>query len=246
MDESEIEERDGGTSNESSLWAAWPFETEEAISVRFLDGIQFRSSSFFHPSGHMRLSSLSPRFLSATLVDALRLLGVVSDADLFFSATPLEIWRKLPPHLITFSEFERCVRAVMLRCAVPGSVATEVEERPLSVRSKPESSSGINVLDNLLGATLRDSVVEISGRHGVAATVRPLSLTRHWSQFPTRIRKTLALQIACNQLSLCSKITVLWIDTTGDFSPARAATVLRSTEPHEVRFPNGMPGRRQY
>jgi RAD51-like protein 3 len=127
----------------------------------------------------MRLSSLSPQFLSPTLVDALRVLEIVSDADLFFSATPLELWRKLPPDLIKFSEFERCVKAVMLRCAVPGSFATELDKRSLPVRLKPETSSGINVLDNLLGATLRDSVVEISGRHGGAATVRPLSLAHH-------------------------------------------------------------------
>jgi hypothetical protein len=31
-------------------------------------------------------------------------------------------------------------------------------------------------------------------------------------------------------------MTVLWIDTTGDFSPTKANAVLRSSEPREVRF----------
>lgn len=119
----------------------------------------------------MRLSSFSPQILSPPLVDALRALGIVSDADLFFSATPLEIWRKLPPDLIPFSEFERCVDAVMLSCAVPGSVAAELDGRALSDQSKPDISSGIGDLDDLLGGTMRDSVVEISGRQGAAATV---------------------------------------------------------------------------
>ena len=118
----------------------------------------------------MRLSSLSPQLLPATLVDALRALGIVSDADLFFSATPLDIWRKLPPVSMPFPEFERCVKAVMLQCAVPGFLATEVDECPESDQSGAETS-GIGDLDNLLGQTLRDSVLEISGRQAGAATV---------------------------------------------------------------------------
>lgn len=119
----------------------------------------------------MRLSSLSPQILSPTLIDHLRALGVVSDADLFFSATPLEIWRKLPPDLMPFSEFERCVKAVMLRCAVPGFVPAEGDKRPVSDQSTPKISSGIGNLDDLIGTTLGDSVVEISGRQGGATTV---------------------------------------------------------------------------
>ena len=119
----------------------------------------------------MRLSSLSPQILSATLVDALRALGIVSDADLLFSATSLEIWRKLPPDTTPFSEFERCVKAVMVRCAVPGFAATELFERLVPNQLKPETSFGIGNLDDLLGATLQDSVVEISGRQRGAVTV---------------------------------------------------------------------------
>lgn len=120
----------------------------------------------------MRLSSLPHELLPPSLTDALRTIGIVSDADLFLSATPLEIWRKLPPNLMSFSEFERSVKAVMLRCAVSGFVATEVEEDPVSDKFKPETCTGVGDLDNLLGATLRDSVVEISGPRGSATTVR--------------------------------------------------------------------------
>jgi hypothetical protein len=119
----------------------------------------------------MRLSSLSPEVLPTTLVDALRTLGIVSDADLLFSAPALEIWRKLPPDLIPLFEFEGCVKAVMLRCAVPGLVASEVGGRPVTNQLKSEISTGVGDLDNLLGTTLRDSVVEISGRHGSGAAV---------------------------------------------------------------------------
>lgn len=119
----------------------------------------------------MRLSSLSPEVLPATLVDALRTVGIVSDADLFFSASALEIWRKLPLGLMPLSEFERCVRAVMHRCAVPCSVAAEVHERLSPDQLKPETATGVSDLDNLLGTTLQGSVVEISGRNGSGVTV---------------------------------------------------------------------------
>jgi len=119
----------------------------------------------------MRLSSLSPEVLPATLVDALRTHGIVSDADLFFSATTSEIWRKLPPDLMPLSEFERCVKAVLLLCAACGFVAPEVDRRPASDQLKPETSTGVGDLDDLLGTTLRDSVVEVSGRHGSGAAV---------------------------------------------------------------------------
>ena len=121
----------------------------------------------------MRLSSLSPEVLPTTLVDALQTLGIVSEADLLFSATVPGIWRRLPQDLISLSEFERRVKAVMDRCAVPRFVATKVDERPLSDESKLETSTGVGDLDNLLGTTLRGSVVEVSGRHGSGAAVRP-------------------------------------------------------------------------
>lgn len=138
---------------------------------RLLRGQKEQSLWFFHPNGHMRLSSLSPEILSTSLVDALRALGIVSDADLCLSATPLEIWRKLPPDLMPLSDFERCVRAVMLRCAPPGFVAAQVDESAVSDQSKPGTATGVEDFDNLLGTTLRDSVVELSGRQGSAATV---------------------------------------------------------------------------
>jgi len=119
----------------------------------------------------MRLSSLSQDLLPTTLVDALRTLGIVSDADLFFSATALEVWRKLPPDLMSLSEFEHRVKAVMLRCAVPGCVATEVGGRTIPDQLKHDVTTGADDLDNLLGTTLRESVVEISGRHGSGAAV---------------------------------------------------------------------------
>lgn len=123
----------------------------------------------------MRLSSLSPEVLPTTLVDALRPLGIVSDADLLFSATALEIWRKLPPDLMALSEFEHCVKAVMLQCAVPCFAAIEVDGRPGSDEPKLETPTGAGDLDNLLRTTLRDSVVEVSGRRGSGAAVRSLS-----------------------------------------------------------------------
>jgi len=193
----------------------------------------------------MRLSSLSQELLPITLVDALRTLGIVSDADLFFSATALEVWRKLPPDLISLSEFERLVKAVMIRCAVPGFFATEVEERPPPNQLKPGITTGVDNLDNLLGATLRESVVEISGRHGSGTVVRPLFLPRCIPRLkhscPGANSKTLALQVACNHLASYPNTTALWIDTTGDFSPTKADIVLRSMEPREVRVPTGTP-----
>ena len=119
----------------------------------------------------MRLSSLSPELLPATLVDALRALGIVSDADLFFSATTLEVWRKLPPDLMSLSDFERCAKAVMIRCAVSGFIAPEAGQSPESDQLKPDTATGIGKLDDLLGATFQESVVEISGRHGTGAAV---------------------------------------------------------------------------
>lgn len=127
----------------------------------------------------MRLSSLSSEVIPTTLVDALRTLGIVSEADLFFSATVPEIWRKLPPDLIPLSDLERCVKAVMDRCAVPRFPVNGADGRPLSDESKPETSTGLGDLDNLLGTTLQDSVIEVSGRHGSGAAVRS-SFLRHF------------------------------------------------------------------
>jgi len=189
----------------------------------------------------MRLSSLSQELLPTTLVDALRTLGIVSDADLFFSATTLEVWRKLPPDLMSLSEFERHVKAVMIRCAVPGFVAREVGERP---HPKPGITTGVDNLDNLLGDTLRESVVEISGRHGSGAAVCPLFLPCfifRLKRFCLANPKTLALQVACNHLASYPNTAALWIDTTGDFSPTKADTVLRSMGPREVRVPTRAP-----
>jgi hypothetical protein len=118
----------------------------------------------------MRLSSLSTEVLPATLADALQTLGIVSDTDLFFSATVPEIWRKLPPGLVPLSEFEGCVKAVMDRCAVPRFITTGAASPD---ELTPETSTGVGGLDNLLGKTLQDSVVEVSGRHGSGAAVRP-------------------------------------------------------------------------
>lgn len=120
----------------------------------------------------MRLSSLPPEILPATLVDALQTLGIVSEADLLFSASVPEVWRKLPSNLIPLSELVHCVKVVMDRCAVPRFVATRADGRSLSDEQKPETSAGVGDLDNLLGTTLRDSVVEVSGRHGSGASVR--------------------------------------------------------------------------
>ena len=191
----------------------------------------------------MRLSSLSPELLPATLIDALRTLGIVSDADLFFSATTLEVWRKLPPDLVSLSEFERRVKAVMLRCAVSGFVAPEVGEDSAPNQLKPDIATGVGKLDDLLGATFQQSVVEISGRHGSGAAVWFLFL--EYSVFRLKYlrlgdgadSKTLALQVTCNHLSSYPTATALWVDATGDFSPTKADIVLRSTEPREVRVP---------
>lgn len=117
----------------------------------------------------MRLSSLSPEILPATLADALRAIGIVSDADLFFSATAQEIWRKLPPDLMPLSEFEFCVRAVMLWCAVPRTTVVGVGD---STSGESGITVGADDLDYLLGETLRDSAVEISGRQGSMTAVR--------------------------------------------------------------------------
>ena len=133
----------------------------------------------------------------------------------------------------------------MLRCAMPRSTVVGVGD---SVSGEPGISVGIEDLDGLLGETLRDSVVEVSGRHGSMTAVRsslpemPLSLTQillppPWPTIWCKFHKTLALQIACNHLSLNPGRTALWIDTTGEFSPARADALLRSTESHEVCFP---------
>ena len=194
----------------------------------------------------MRLSSLSQEILPTALVDALRTLGIVSDADLFFSATPLEVWRKLPPGLMSLSEFERRVKAVMIQCAVPGFVATEAGGRPAPDQVKPGITTGVDNLDNLLGATLRESVVEISGRHGSGAAVRshflPCSIFRLKHFCLGANSKTLALQVACSHLASYPNMTALWIDTTGDFSPTKADITLRSMEPREVRVPTEASG----
>lgn len=113
----------------------------------------------------MRLASIDlPRHLS----DALTALGITSDTDLLFSfGSPLEIWRRLPPGLISLHEFEICVQAVLTQTSAT-SVPSDV------LHTQAQVKLGLPSLDAVLEGLLGPRVIELSGDTGSGKSVRLL------------------------------------------------------------------------
>ncbi|OCH86606.1 P-loop containing nucleoside triphosphate hydrolase protein [Obba rivulosa] len=166
----------------------------------------------------MQLRTLIPS-LPQALVDALDAQGIRTDADLLFSSSSTDIFKKLPTGTISLREFNELVAQVTERASAPAVRGDEVFTAETKIREDiidEDFHTGLPKLDELLGGLSPPRVVEISGDRGSGKT-------------------TLALQLVLRHLSRVHDSSALWIDTTGDsLSPERVSTLLPLYE-DEVR-----------
>ncbi|KAF8211447.1 P-loop containing nucleoside triphosphate hydrolase protein [Mycena galopus ATCC 62051] len=156
----------------------------------------------------MRLAACVPT-IPAHLVSGLETCGIRTDADLLFSGSTLEIFRRLPPGTTTLRELARCTALVANLASVPGQSAADLMKDP----NDDDLLSGLPQLDEILhGLATPGHLIEISGDKGSGKT-------------------SLLLQLVLNHLVHHLQSSVLWIDTTGDFSAARAAGILELCDP---------------
>ncbi|KII84438.1 hypothetical protein PLICRDRAFT_147192 [Plicaturopsis crispa FD-325 SS-3] len=154
----------------------------------------------------MRLQTLVPH-ISAELIDALEQCGIRTDAELLFPGNIADIYSRLPHGSTTLSELHNSFAIVAEKAAAPAFRADELLR--IGAVDAYDLSSGVHELDQLLGGFGDNRLIEISGDKASGKTA-------------------LALQIVLRHLSENSDYVAHWIDTTGEFSPQRAVTVLQS------------------
>ncbi|KAF8150690.1 P-loop containing nucleoside triphosphate hydrolase protein [Crassisporium funariophilum] len=153
----------------------------------------------------MRLSNLVST-VPAQLVACLDAIGIRTEMDLLFSASPFEIFRQLPAGTISLQELEEYIDSVAKLCAAPGLSGYDLLLEELAGVQKFELISGNEELDHFLSGLGGGRVIEISGDYGTG-------------------KSTLALNLVLRNLASHPENTALWIDTTGDF-PIENATKL--------------------
>jgi hypothetical protein len=123
------------------------------------------------------LSDFTPP-LPATLVANLASLNIRSAPDLIF-ASPAELIGKLPAGSVTFTDLTHHIAHVTAAFAGPAITADKlVAELEPRARLQPVSSSGLPVLDELIGignnigGAPGDRVIQISGASASGKTVR--------------------------------------------------------------------------
>ncbi|KAJ7667699.1 P-loop containing nucleoside triphosphate hydrolase protein [Mycena polygramma] len=153
----------------------------------------------------MRLAACIPA-IPEHLVSSLEQCGIRTDADLLFSGSTLEILGRLPASSrTTLRELVQATSFVANLASVPGQSASEL----MKVHATElDFLSGLPQLDEILHEiTAPHRLVEISGDKGSGKT-------------------SLLLQLVLHHLVHHPQSSVLWIDTTGDFSAIRAAEML--------------------
>ncbi|KIJ66711.1 hypothetical protein HYDPIDRAFT_26138 [Hydnomerulius pinastri MD-312] len=161
----------------------------------------------------MRLHSLIPT-IPPEVVSALEACGIRTDTDLLFSGTAIKILQRLPNGVVCLADLEKYIVLVAESVSAPGTRGDEecAKEPPKGSQNLAlELTSGVNELDELVGGFGNSRVFEVSGEKGSGKTA-------------------LALQIALRLLATHSEASVLWIDTTGDFSVERTAYVAQRLE----------------
>ncbi|KAJ7095090.1 P-loop containing nucleoside triphosphate hydrolase protein [Mycena belliarum] len=155
----------------------------------------------------MRLAACVPN-IPAQLVSSLETCGIRTDTDLLFSASPFDILRRLPPGSTTLSELKQVTALVAKLASGSGHSAADLLSLTHTERSGEAFLSGIPQLDELLcGLATPCRLIEVSGCKGSGTT-------------------SLLLHLVLRHLVHQPKSGVLWVDSTGDFSAARAAEIL--------------------
>ncbi|KAF8240706.1 P-loop containing nucleoside triphosphate hydrolase protein [Tricholoma matsutake] len=157
----------------------------------------------------MRLAAFVPS-IPGNLVASLERCGIRTDADLLFSAPVFEIFQRLPAGTVTLRDLARYVDTVAEKLSAPGISAPKFLELELQAQANaPDLLTGLPELDELLGGFGGRRVIEISGdkRSG---------------------KSTLALHLVLRHLAHHGQSSIIWMDTTGDFSADRANQILIS------------------
>ncbi|KAI0346291.1 P-loop containing nucleoside triphosphate hydrolase protein [Trametopsis cervina] len=156
----------------------------------------------------MRLRSIKPPLPEALLV-ALEGCDIRTDADLMLrQSIALDIWKKIPPGVLSMSEVESYVRDIISRTSTSvlcGKDLAWLEAQQDAARAK--LATGVPQLDEIINGVNGPKVLEISGDHGSGKTA-------------------LALNIVARHLIAYPDYAALWIDTTGDFSPDRMQQII--------------------
>ncbi|KAL5526631.1 hypothetical protein ACEPAF_8355 [Sanghuangporus sanghuang] len=158
----------------------------------------------------MRLRALLSEY-PKSLVDALDSCGIKTDEALLCSSSLLpELWQRLPPDSMTFSQLEEIRGIAIKSLSAPGTTGTEtLEGSSMSENGSdywPQLASSCPKLTGLLNAT-QTGVIEVGGDKGSGKTAVILNAA-----------------LACLEAS--DDNIVHWIDTVGDFSAERASRIL--------------------
>ncbi|KAF7355043.1 p-loop containing nucleoside triphosphate hydrolase protein [Mycena sanguinolenta] len=152
----------------------------------------------------MRLAACVPTIPEHVVSSLETCANIKSVADLLFSGSTFEIFRRLPAGTTTLQELARYTALVANLASVPGNSAAEL----LKELNDDHLLSGVPELDEILhGLTTPGRLIEVSGNKGSGKT-------------------SLLLQLVLHRLVHHPQSSVLWIDTIGDFSAARAAQFL--------------------
>ena len=123
----------------------------------------------------MRLVNLVPS-ISTELVAHLEDIGIRTESDLLFSASPLEILSRLPTGKVSLEELESVIDSVTELCAAPGVSALELSGVEAQARRAHDDNlelcSGNDDIDRLLRGLGSRKLIQISGDRGSGKSVR--------------------------------------------------------------------------
>ncbi|KAF8121781.1 P-loop containing nucleoside triphosphate hydrolase protein [Boletus edulis] len=160
----------------------------------------------------MRLQSLIPT-IPDDLVAALEACGIRTDADLLFSGTPVDIIQRLTPGVVSLADLKTYIGLVAESASAPGirGDALYTEEIQRRRDYNLDITCGVDELDALVNGFDGGRVFEISGDRGSGKTL-------------------LVSQIALRLLAAYKEASVLWMDTTGDFSVERTSQMAQQLD----------------
>ena len=124
----------------------------------------------------MRLRTVDPP-LPEHLLDVLGELGIKTDADLIFSGTPMDLYKKLPLGTVTLAALTKHINDVVLFVSAPGVRGDKLLEQEETRVGEylQDYSCGVRAIDELMGGFGSSRVVEVSGDRGSGKTVRILN-----------------------------------------------------------------------
>lgn len=171
----------------------------------------------------MRLQSLIPT-IPSDLVATLEACGIRTDADILFSGTPIDILQRLPPGVISLADLKRYIALVAESASARGISGDELYTEELQRRHAHDMdiTCGVEELDALVNGFGGGRVLEISGDRGSGKTVWTTQVHHHISQPRNQL---LVSQVALRLLAAHREASVLWMDTTGDFSAERTGRI---------------------